>query len=226
MKTTVVIWVHLLSVEGIMPTTVEEVERRHRITTINRACFESPRSGRGGKKTSNHNSIDTLMEYAGSGRGGKKTSNHNFAPTQSIATRSGRGGKKTSNHNRVAPWPMSHVVEEVERRHRITTDSRRAWRRCEWKRWKEDIESQHRGLRAAARRSGRGGKKTSNHNCLGVASGGNGVEEVERRHRIPPLNSNQETRKVISTTRVPAFKCQRSAVRKRLPERRLPVNNL
>ena len=55
-------------------------------------------------------------------------------------------------------------MEEMEGRHRITTRRGVGPRRLEWKRWKEDIESQLPLAVRLAHGSGRDGRKTSNHN--------------------------------------------------------------
>ena len=119
----------------------------------------------------------------------------------------------------------STTVEEVERRHRITTTASRRWSHGKV----EEVERRHR-ITTASQNAGTDGGVEEVERRHRITTAGTPpfyqmlVEEVERRHRITPLDSNLESRGVISTIRVPAFKCQRAATRRRLPERRLPVN--
>ena len=103
---------------------------------------EPDASGRDGRKTSNHNAIARSVSCRLSGRDGRKTSNHNSCRIADGAQVSGRDGRKTSNHNSSMSPENAGSVEEMEGRHRITTRHACHPRPRQWKRWKEDIESQ------------------------------------------------------------------------------------
>ena len=109
---------YLLSLEGITPTIVEEMEGRHRITTYE--------------------------------------------------------------------WRYSAdlEVEEMEGRHRITTSGRARRHVRQWKRWKEDIESQLRLHRDAAGIEWKRWKEDIESQLPVSHRADGGVEEMEGRHRI------------------------------------------
>ena len=103
------------------------------------------------------------------------------------------------------------VVEEVERRHQITTSPSVSFIIAQV----EEVERRHR-ITMPPRREPR--------SCA--------VEEVERKHRITTLDSSLESRGVIPTPsdekgaqqEFLAYRCQRAVAQRRLPERRLSVN--
>ena len=200
------IFEYLSSVEGVKPTTVEEIRGRHRITTTNQ---RSPSSERVEEIRGRHR-ITTGARLSRSATQWKRLEEDIESQRQHQHPQRLREWKRleediesqSTGRKSARPAKWKRLEEDIEsqlavlrlvlglqwkRLEEYIESQRVAGERHvheEWKRSEEDIESQLARRPAVDRLSGRDQRKTSNHNTALDYPAYTQVEEIRGKHRI------------------------------------------